>query len=280
VQAADRADLRAKLAVASGGVVFSTIQKFFPEEKGDRHPVLSERRNLIVIADEAHSSQYGLTEGYAHQLRRALPNASFIGFTGTPISFASADTVSVFGNVIHAYDMLQSKEDHSTVPIYYDPQLIKLELTNDQIDDEIAAIEEDAPAPQVHRARWAAIAEAAGTKDRMAVLANTLLDHFQKRTQTTNGKALAVCMTRRNCVRLHDALTALPGCPEVKIVMTGDLANDPPAWSQAGHITTKPQRDAIKARMKDIEDPVEDRHRARHVAHGHGHSLPAHALRG
>jgi type I restriction enzyme R subunit len=213
---------------------------------------------VIVIADEAHRSQYGLTEGFAHQLRKALPNASFIGFTGTPISFASADTQAVFGNVIHSYDMLQSKEDHSTVPIYYEPRLIKLELKNEKIDAELAEITEESgsDASQLERARWAAIAEAAGTKERVEDLAKTLLDHFQKRTQTLNGKAMVVCMSRRNCVKLYDALTKLAGCPEVKIVMTGNLAEDPPGWSQAGHITTKPQRDAIKARMKDIDDPL------------------------
>jgi type I restriction enzyme R subunit len=250
--------LRSLLAGQGGEVIFSTIQKF--QLGGDEvvHPTLSTRSNVIVIADEAHRSQYGLTEGFAHQLRKALPNASFIGFTGTPISFASADTQAVFGNVIHSYDMLQSKKDHSTVPIYYEPRLIKLELTNEQIDAQLAEITEETgtDASQLERARWAAIAEAAGTKERVEDLAKTLLDHFQKRNQMLNGKAMVVCMSRRNCVKLYDALTKLPGCPEVKIVMTGNLAEDPPQWSQAGHITTKPQREAIKARMKDIDDPL------------------------
>jgi type I restriction enzyme R subunit len=250
--------LRSLLAGEGGEVIFSTIQKFQLVDEEVVHPTLSTRSNVIVIADEAHRSQYGLTEGFAHQLRKALPNASFIGFTGTPISFASADTQAVFGNVIHSYDMLQSKEDHSTVPIYYEPRLIKLELKNEKIDAELAEITEEtgSNASQLERARWAAIAEAAGTKERVEDLARTLLDHFQKRTQMLNGKAMVVCMSRRNCVKLYDALTKLPGYPEVKIVMTGNLAEDPPAWSQAGHITTKPQRDAIKARMKDIDDPL------------------------
>ena len=251
-------ELRSLLAGEGGEVIFSTLQKF---QKGDTeavHPVLSERRNLIVIADEAHRSQYGLTEGFAHDLRRALPNASFIGFTGTPISFASADTQAVFGEVIHTYDMRQSREDRSTVPVYYEPRLIRLELTNEQIDEELTEITEEAggTATQMERARWAAIAEAAGTKKRVADLAQSLLTHFQQRTTALNGKAMVVCMTRRNCVKLYDALTKLPGCPEVKIVMTGNLSEDPPEWSQAGHITTKPQREAIKARMKDIDDPL------------------------
>jgi type I restriction enzyme R subunit len=250
--------LRSLLSGEGGEVIFSTIQKFQLGEQEVVHPTLSMRSNVIVIADEAHLGQYGLTEGFAHQLRKALPNASFIGFTGTPISFAAADTEAVFGNVIHSYDMLQSKKDHSTVPIYYEPRLVKLELTNEQIDAELTEITEETSgdASQLERARWAAIAEAAGTKERVEDLAATLLDHFQKRTQMLNGKAMAVCMSRRNCVKLYDALTKLPGCPEVKIVMTGNLAEDPPEWSQAGHITTKPQRDAIKARMKDIDDPL------------------------
>ena len=259
VQQADSVEeLRSLLRGEGGEVIFSTIEKFRLDEDEAVHPVLSERRNLIVIADEAHRTQYGLTEGFAHQLRRALPNASFIGFTGTPISFAASDTAAVFGEVIHTYDMLQSRKDHSTVPIYYDPQLIKLEMTNNQIDEELEAIIKEMgwDASQAERARWAAVAEASGTKERIAELATKLLDHFQKRNQMIDGKAMVVCMTRRNCVRLYDALTALPGCPEVKIVMTGNLTEDPPAWSQAGHITTKPQRDTIKARMKDINDPL------------------------
>src|SRR5438552_8019541 len=173
--------LRSLLSGKGGEVIFSTIQKFQLGDNEAVHPTLSPRRNIIVIADEAHRSQYGLTEGFAHQLRRALPNASFIGFTGTPISFASADTQAVFGHVIHSYDMLQSKKDHSTVPIYYEPRLIKLELKNDKIDAELAEITEEAggDAAQMERARWAAIAEAAGTKERVADLAKTLLEHFQ-----------------------------------------------------------------------------------------------------
>ena len=252
------AELRSLLAGKGGEVIFSTIQKFQKADTEGIHPVLSERRNLIVIADEAHRSQYGLTEGFAHDLRRALPNASFIGFTGTPISFASADTQAVFGEVIHTCDMSQSRKDRSTVPVYYEPRLIKLKLANDQIDQDLADLTEEGggTVSQLERARWAAIAEAAGTKQRVADLARSLLDHFQQRTVMLNGKAMVVCMSRRNCVKLYDALTKLPGCPEVKIVMTGNLSEDPPEWSQAGHITTKPQRDAIKARMKDIDDPL------------------------
>jgi type I restriction enzyme R subunit len=203
-------ELRSLLRGEGGEVIFSTIEKFRLDEEEAVHPILSERRNLIVIADEAHRTQYGLKEGFAYQLRRALPDASFIGFTGTPVSFAASDTEAVFGQVIHTYDMLQSKRDGSTVPIYYDPQLIRLELTNEKVDADLQEIleEEGADASQAERARWAAVAEAAGTKERIAELAAKLLDHFQKRNAMINGKAMMVCMSRRNCVRLYDALTA------------------------------------------------------------------------
>ena len=128
VQAANRGDLRAKLSVASGGVVFTTIQKFLPEEKGDRHPVLSERRNIVVIADEAHRSQYDFIDGFARHMRDALPNASFIGFTGTPIEKTDANTRAVFGDYISVYDIERAVADGATVPIYYEGRLAKLEL--------------------------------------------------------------------------------------------------------------------------------------------------------
>ena len=128
VQAASRADLRAKLAVDSGGVVFTTIQKFFPEEKGDTHPALSRRRNIVVIADEAHRSQYDFIDGFARHMRDALPNASFVGFTGTPIELRDANTRAVFGDYISIYDIQRAVEDEATVPIYYESRLAKLDI--------------------------------------------------------------------------------------------------------------------------------------------------------
>src|SRR2546430_4130252 len=128
-RAESRADLRAKLHVEAGGVVFTTIQKFFPEEKGDRHPVLSERRNIVVIADEAHRSQYDFIERFARHMRDALPHASFVGFTGTPIEKTDANTRAVFGDYISVYDIQRAVEDKATVPIYYEGRLAKLELT-------------------------------------------------------------------------------------------------------------------------------------------------------
>ena len=128
VQAESRAELRRLLEVASGGVVFTTIQKFFPEEKGDRYPLLSDRRNIVVMADEAHRSQYEFIDGFARHIRDALPNASFIGFTGTPIALKDRNTMAVFGDCISVYDIQQAVDDHATVPIYYEARLAKLDL--------------------------------------------------------------------------------------------------------------------------------------------------------
>jgi len=251
-------DLRRLLQTEGGELVFSTLQKFQLQEGEVEHPVLTDRSNVLVIADEAHRSQYGFLQGYARYLRDAVPNALFLGFTGTPVSFASADTEDVFGNVIHAYDIKQSELDGATVPIYYEPRLVKLHLSPSDIDaalKELASSEEPTSLER-KKSRWAALASAAGAKDRVQELARDLLAHFQDRTATLAGKAMVVCMTRENCVKLYDALTALPDCPEVKTVMTGDLGKDPEAWSRDGHITTKKQRDAIKQRMIDADDPL------------------------
>jgi type I restriction enzyme R subunit len=255
--------LRDILQTEGGEVVFTTIEKFRLKRDGDgseetRHPVLSLRSNIIIVADEAHRSQYGFLGGYARYLAEALPNARRIGFTGTPISFSGADTVEVFGHVIHSYDMEQSQNDGATVPIYYSPRQVRLHLTRANIDGALQEIAEEHDVDQLERrkSRWAALAAAAGAKERVDDIARDLLTHFQDRTATLAGKALAVCMTRGNCVRLYNALTSLPGCPEVKVVMTGNLADDPEEWSKAGHLTTKVQRDAIKQRMIDPDDPL------------------------
>jgi type I restriction enzyme R subunit len=158
----------------------------------------------------------------------------FIGFTGTPVSFATADTVDVFGDVIHTYDIRQSQLDHATVPIYYEPRQVKLHLSQADIDsalDEVAAGEEPTTFER-KKSRWAALASAAGARERVDEIARDLLMHYHDRTETLAGKAMVVCMTRANCVKLYDALTALPGCPEVKVVMTGDLTKDPEGWSR------------------------------------------------
>ena len=257
-QAESVAQLREYLRTEGGEVIFTTIEKFQLGEEEIRHPVLSERSNVIVIADEAHRSQYGFTKGYARYLAEALPRARRIGFTGTPVSFGGADTVEVFGDYIHTYDIRQAQEDGATVPIYYAPRQVRLRLGESNVDEALSEILEGEVVENVERekAKWAAMAEAAGARDRVEVLARDLLDHFRDRTSVLDGKAMVVCMTRRNCVRLYDALTGLPGCPEVRVVMTGNLGEDPPEWSEAGHITTKGQRDTIKARMQDPEDPL------------------------
>ena len=259
-QAGSVDDLRALLRTEGGEVIFTTVEKFRLKRDAaggeTEHPVLSTRDDIIVIADEAHRSQYGFAEGYARYLAEALPNARRLGFTGTPVSLSGADTVEVFGDVIHTYDIHQSQEDKATVPIYYVPRQIKLRLGNEDIDTDVGAITDGFDVDAKQFGKWTALAKAAGTTRRVEELAKTLLDHYLDRSATLKGKAMAVCMTRENCVRLYDALTALPGCPEVKVVMTGDLGKDPAAWSEAGHLTTKAQRDAIKMRMIDEDDPL------------------------
>lgn len=257
-------NLRELLRTSGGEVIFTTIEKFRLKkdaegEEESEHPLLSTRRNLIVIADEAHRSQYGFTSGYARYLAEALPNALRLGFTGTPISFSGADTVEVFGHYIHTYDMRQSRDDRMTVPIHYEPRQIRLHLGTTDVDSALEEITSGTELDELERkkTRWTALAKAAGAADRIHTLARDLLDHFRERTQTLRGKGMIVGMTRENCVRLHDALTALPGCPETKVVMTGNITQDPEAWSAAGHITTKVQRDAIKKRMKDPDDPLQ-----------------------
>lgn len=265
--AESREELRELLTSGGGEIVFTTTEKFGLKTRPDgrpvefEHPVLSKRENVIVIADEAHRSQYGFLKGYARYLAEALPNAKRLGFTGTPISFGAADTVAVFGDYIHTYDIRQSQEDKATVPIWYAPRLAKLHLATGTIDEdllEVLAASDSAPIEGFERkkASWSQLAAAAGAKDRVDAVAKDLLAHYLDRTQTLAGKALIVCMTRENCVRIYDALRALPNCPEIKLVMTGNLGEDPTAWSEAGHLTTKPQRDAIKKRMKDDTDPL------------------------
>jgi len=256
-------ELRDFLATGGGEVIFTTIEKFrLRTDRGEiEHPVLSTRSNIIIIADEAHRSQYGFLKGFARYLAEALPNARRLGFTGTPVSFSGADTVEVFGEVIHSYDIRQSQEDHATVPIFYEPRQVKLHLGATDIDAAIEDITdglEEAEEADLERrkSRWAALGAAAGAKDRVDNLAADLLAHFTDRTATLKGKGMIVCMTRANAVRFYESLNVLPGCPEVKVVMTGDLGKDPKAWSEAGHLTTKKQRDIIKKRMVDPDDPL------------------------
>ena len=214
VQAASRADLRAKLSVAQGGVVFTTIQKFFPEEKGDRHPLLSPRRNIVVIADEAHRSQYDFIDGYARHMRDALPNASFIGFTGTPIELQDANTRAVFGDYISVYDIQRAVEDGATVPIYYESRLAKLaldEAARPSIDPDFEEATEGEEVERKERlkTRWAQLEAIVGTRQRLCLVAEDIVAHFDDRTEAMAGKAMVVCMSRRICVELHDELARL-----------------------------------------------------------------------
>ena len=266
VQAESRADLRTKLAVESGGVVFTTIQKFFPEEKGDRHPLLSSRRNVVVIADEAHRSQYDFIDGYARHMRDALPNASFIGFTGTPIELADASTRAVFGDHISVYDIQRAVEDGATVPIYYESRLAKLALDESERPTIDAGFEEVTEGEEVERreklkTKWAQLEAIVGAEKRLALVARDIVEHFERRTDAMDGKAMVVCMSRRICIDLYRELVRLR--PEwrdeddsrgaLKVVMTGK-ASDPPDWQQ--HIGNKARREGLAKRFRDPADPL------------------------
>lgn len=251
-------DLRRLLSGEGGGVIFSTIEKFRLKNEEDGresvHPVLSTRENVIVIADECHRTQYGLVSGFAHNLRKAVPNASFIGFTGTPVDTRDADTVQVFGEIIHTYDIRQATEDHAVVPIYYEPRLAKLHLGNAGIEEEAEEILDGVNQNDRNKIMWAAVEDAAGSDERVAKVAKDIVSHFTERSKTLEGKAMVVCMSRRNCVKMYDALTALENCPEVAVVMTTNISKDPAAWKP--HVRTKENTEAVKARFKDPEDPL------------------------
>ncbi len=265
VQAENRADLRAKLAVASGGVVFTTIQKFFPEEKGDRHPVLSERTNIVVIADEAHRSQYDFIDGFARHMRDALPNASFVGFTGTPIESADANTRAVFGDYISVYDIQRAVQDGATVPIYYESRIAKLALKESERptidpDFEEATEGEEVDRKEKLKSKWAQLEAVVGSENRIKLIAKDLVEHFERRTEAMDGKAMVVVMSRRIAVELYRELVALRpdwhGASDadgaLKVVMTGS-ATDPVDWQE--HIRNKPRREALAARFRDPSDP-------------------------
>jgi type I restriction enzyme R subunit len=254
-QAQSTDDLRELLNTEGGGVVFSTIEKFrIQKEKGEyEHPVLSDRHNIVVIADEAHRTQYGLLDGLAANLRIALPNASFIGYTGTPVDKKDADTIEVFGNLIHVYDILQAVQDRATVPIYYEPRLAKLHLNNEGIDEEAEEIAGGEQEGEAHL-KWAALEDAAGAEERVQKIAEDILKHYLERTSILPGKAMIVCMSRRNCVKLYDAITKLPNCPETAVVMTSNIAKDPKDWNK--HIRTKEAMEGIKQRFKNPDDPL------------------------
>jgi type I restriction enzyme R subunit len=266
VQAESRAHLRELLAVEAGGVVFTTIHKFFPETQGDRHPILSERRNVVVIADEAHRSQYDFVDGFARHMRDALPHASFIGFTGTPIELADANTRAVFGDYISVYDIQRAVRDGATVPIYYESRLAKLALDEKERPKIDPGFEEATEGEEVERkeklkTKWAQLEAVVGSEKRLALVARDIVEHFEKRLEAMDGKAMVVCMSRRICVELFDKIVKLR--PEwaggeddqgaIKVVMTGS-ASDPAGWQK--HIRNKPRREALAGRFRDPTDPL------------------------
>ena len=266
VQAEDRAHLRKLLRVAAGGVVFSTVHKFLPEEKGDRQPALSDRHNIVVIADEAHRSQYDFIDGFAAHLRDALPRASFIGFTGTPIELKDANTRQVFGDYISIYDIQRSEQDGATVPIYYESRLAKLaldEVERPKIDPDFeeATEGEEVERKEKLKTKWAQLEAVVGAERRLEVIARDIVDHFEQRCEAMDGKAMVVCMSRRICVELYRQLVRLrptwrhrdDGKGLIKVVMTGS-ASDPPDWQP--HIRTKLRREALANRFRDDADPL------------------------
>ena len=264
VQADSRADLRRRLAVESGGVVFTTIQKFFPSD-GDRHTALSARRNIVVITDEAHRSQYDFIDGFARHMRDALPNASFMGFTGTPIERSDANTRAVFGEYISIYDIRRSVEDGATVPIYYESRMARLSLSEAErpvIDRNFDEVTENEEAEHRERlkAQWARMEAVVGTKKRLRLVAADIIDHLESRNKTLEGKAMIVCMSRRICVDLYQELARLrPDWHDendekgvMKVVMTGS-ASDPQKWQK--HIRNKSRRESLANRFRRADDP-------------------------
>ncbi|WNV10978.1 type I restriction endonuclease subunit R [Tardiphaga sp. 709] len=277
VQADSRDDLQSALSRASGGVIFTTIQKFAPATGETIYPMLSDRRNIVVIADEAHRSQYGfgakvaqktgvIAYGFAKYLRDALPNASFIGFTGTPIEKDDVNTPMVFGDYIDVYDISRAVEDGATVPIYYESRLARIELRAEDkptIDAEIDDLTEDEATTEQERIKrkWATVEALVGSKKRLAMVAADLVRHFEDRVAALDGKAMVVCMSRRICVALYDHIIALrpdwhsddDATGAIKVVMTGSAA-DPEAWQR--HVGPKSRRDLLAKRAKDPKDPL------------------------
>jgi type I restriction enzyme R subunit len=264
VQAESRADLREKLAVAAGGVVFTTIQKFFPETQGDRHPVLSDRRNIVVIADEAHRSQYDFIDGFARHMRDALPHASFIGFTGTPVELQDANTRAVFGDYISVYDIQRAVEDGATVPIYYESRLAKLaleEAEKPKIDPDFEEVTEgeEPERKEKLKSKWAQLEAVVGAEKRLRLVARDIVEHFERRLEALEGKAMVVCMSRRICMDLHDEIVKLrpAWCHAdddkgvLKVVMTGNASEGPRV---AEHARNKPRREALAKRFRDAKD--------------------------
>ena len=294
VQVESRDDLRDKLKVASGGVIFTTMQKFSPRDGEAIYPLLSDRRNIVVIADEAHRSQYGFKAkevdikdadgnivgkktayGFAKYLRDALPHATFIGFTGTPVELDDKNTPAVFGDYVDVYDIAQAVEDGATVRIYYESRLVKLRLKEDEkdfVDDRLVDVMEDAADYETGsddedelskkaKAKWTRLEAIVGNQQRLDNVAQDLVEHFEQRQEIFDGKAMIVAMSRRICVELYKAIVSLrPKWHDeddakgvIKVIMTGSSA-DPQAMQP--HIRSKDARKAIGERLKDPDDPL------------------------
>lgn len=276
-QADSRADLRALLRRVSGGIIFTTLQKFAPEQGDDGNPVLTDRRNVVVIADEAHRSQYGFTEtlgrdgtlkaGLAKHMRDALPGATFLGFTGTPIESTDKSTRAVFGNYIDVYDLTRAVEDGATVKIFYESRLAKVSLSDDdlatldELADEITEKVEQDTAEKA-KSKWARLEAIVGAEERLDLIARDIVTHWGKRREAMIGKAMIVTMSRRIAVRLYEKIIALqpdwhsddPAAGKIKVVMTGSAAD--PAEFQS-HIYSKDIRKDLKSRAKNPDDPLE-----------------------
>ncbi len=276
-QVENRDQLREYLNVQSGGIIFTTIQKFSPEKDNERIEVISNRDNVIVIADEAHRSQYGLdgvqTEdgnikyGYAKHLRDALPNANFIGFTGTPIDFEDKSKTGVFGDCIDVYDMTRAVEDGATVKIFYENRFIKLDLSEallETVDNEVDSLCENLDEYNATKKirQFSNMEAIIGHPSRIKKLASDMVDHWEKKRTAIFGKAMAVCMSRKICVSLYEEIIKLrpdwhsddKTKGKLKVVMTNS-ASDPEAWKQ--HFTTKQEREDFANRMKDETDELE-----------------------
>lgn len=266
-QASSRAEMRRLLDRVSGGIIFTTIQKFAPEVRGDVHPTLTDRKNVVVIADEAHRSQYDFIDGFARHLRDALPNATYLGFTGTPIESTDRSTKHVFGDYIDVYDLTRAVEDGATVRIFYESRLAKVSLRSDAhetIDASVAEITEgqEQTETELAKSRWARLEAIVGADERLDLIAQDLVKHWELRSANLIGKAMIVCMSRRICVDLYDKIVALRpdwhsnnfAEGKLKVVMTGSAA-DPTNYQR--HLHGKETLRAIKARAKDPDDQLE-----------------------
>lgn len=280
VQAGDRDDLRELLSSRqAGGIIFTTVQKFALLGEETSHPILSTRHNIVVISDEAHRSQYGdkakfntktgqYTFGYSKHMRDALPEASFIGFTGTPIDSADKDTKAVFGDYVSIYDIQDAVDDGATVPIYYESRLAKLDINQNEIEtlndevDEVIEDEEDVASRESTKSQWAALEKLVGSEPRMQQVGKDLVAHFENRIASMPGKGMIVCMSREICVDMYDAIVAIkpewhdadPTKGAIKIVMTGSASDKSKLQP---HIYNKDTKKLFEKRFKDVNDPLQ-----------------------